>query len=140
MFELLPRDEQPKNTVLIPDADSMKKAKVLSVGFLVNTEFIKVGDIITIYNNDIVRVSGTESVGFTTDRNILFADGFPQVNKTHISPLNREELSTLDKASVIKSWDDKLKEGDIIYYKKGNGLILPDRTEIISDSQIFFKN
>lgn len=134
-FTLLPSDKQPKKTLISPDGDILKMGEILKVGNEV-TE-LKEGDIITFYGNDFLRI--TEKEGVIADRSIIFVNSKPRKNKTHISELNSTELSTLNKARVISSDDNEIQEDDNIFYKKGASLILPDKTEIISNTQVFYK-
>lgn len=135
LFELLPEEKQPKRSVLVPDADTLKLVIVLEVGDKVSN--CKKNDIVTLHISDILSID--DSKGYCTDSNLLFINGSPQLGKTHIQPLKNEKLSKLNKAKVIVSNDKNLNKNDTIGYRKGNGLILPDHTEIISDNQIFFK-
>lgn len=135
-FKLLPDSEQPKRSVLNPDAESLKKATVLSVGYKV--EHIKVGDVIVLYTNDI-RIA-EEGIGYCNETNPIFINDKPQPNKTHIQTKKTNKISKFNKAIVKSSTDKELQEGDEIGYVKGSGLILPDHTEIISDTQIFYKD
>lgn len=136
MYTLLPDNEQPKRTILNPDGDNLKKAKVISVGSKV--EHIKLDDIITLYTHD-VRIA-EDNIGYCTDTNPIFINNKPQPNKTHIQTKKTNKVSRFNKATVLSSTDKELKEGDEIGYVKGSGLILPDNTEIISDTQIFYKD
>ena len=135
MFELLPEDQQPKPTLLNPNADDLKKAKVLGVGCKV--QYIKEYDVITLYNNDIMIVE--DNTGYCTETNPIFINDKPQPNKTNILPENSLSISKFSKATVLTSTDPQLKKGDKVGYKKASGLVLPDQSEIISDTQIFFK-
>lgn len=135
-YILLPDEEQPNRTILNPDGDNLKKAKVVSVGSKV--EHIKPDDIITLYTHD-VRIA-EENIGYCADTNPIFINEKPQPNKTHIRTKKVNKVSRFQKATVLSSTDKELNEGDEIGYVKGNGLILPDNTEIISDTQIFYKS
>lgn len=134
-FELLDEKHQPKKSILVPDGDILKKAKVLDVGNKVTN--IKKGDEIVLYVNDIRGIGDRK--GYCNDTNPIFINDKPQANKTHISKISSDNLTRFDNGKVISSTDDNLKKDDIIGYIKGNGLILPDSSEIISDTQIFFK-
>lgn len=136
LFELLPEDQQPKKSIFAPNGDSVKNAKVISVGETVT--FIKKDDIIQLYANDIMGINS--KLGYCIDTNAIFINRKPQPNKTHIRSKKSEELSKFNKADIISSSSSKLKEGDEIGFKKGNGLILPDGSEIISNTQIYFKS
>lgn len=134
-FRLLPLEQQPKKTLIAPDGDILKKGEVLKIGREV-TE-VKEKDIITFYGNDFLRV--TEKEGVIMERGIIFINDKPTKNKTHISELDNKELTTMSKARVISSDDSGMIQDDTIFYKKGASLILPDKTEIISNTQIFYK-
>lgn len=136
MYTLLPDSEQPKRSVFNPDAENLKKCKVLSVGSKV--ENIKVDDIITLYIHDIRMAE--ENIGYCNDTNPIFINDKPQPNKTHIKTKKTNKISKFSKATVLSSTDKELKEGDEVGYIKGTGLELPDGTEIISDTQIFYKD
>lgn len=134
-FELLDEKYQPKKSILVPDGDILKKAKVLDIGDKVTN--IKKGDEIVLYVNDIRGIGDRK--GYCNDTNPIFINDKPQPNKTHISKISSDNLTKFDNGKVISSTDNNLKKNDIIGYIKENGLILPDSSEIISDTQIFFK-
>lgn len=135
-FKLLPENQQPRKTLIAPDGDILKKATVISVGEEV-AQVVK-GDIITIYGYDCIRLDSDK--GVTNERSVLFKNEIPLKNKTHIIEMDDiETLNVLSKAKVIATSTKDIDREDIVYFKKGTGLILPDKTEIISDSQIFFK-
>lgn len=135
-FKLLPEDKQPKKTIIAPDGDILKIGTVLDVGHEV--EQIKKGDTITLYGYDCIRLDQNRAV--TNERSVIFINGIPQKNKTHIIEVGDDSmLSVLTKAKVIGSSSKDMSEEDLVFFKKGAGLILPDKTEIVSDSQIFFK-
>lgn len=135
-FELLPEDEQPKKTSMVPFGDALKKVKVLEVGTKV--EDIEKDDILVLYNHDVMLFEG--SMGYCLDRDPVFINDHPQKNKTHIQPKKADRLSKFEKGTVLSTTDPEMSKGDEIGFKKANGLILPDNTEIISDTQIYFKS
>lgn len=136
LFELLSEDKQPKKSIFAPNGDSIKNAVVIAIGETVTA--INPGDIIQLYVNDIMGIDS--KLGYCIDTNAIFINRKPQPNKTHIRSKKSEELSKFNKADVIVSTSSKLKKGDEIGYKKGSGLILPDGSEIISNTQIYFKS
>jgi len=133
LYNLLPPEEQPQKLVLSPNADSLKIGKVLNVGETVT--YIKQGDIITVYVNDLIKVE--ENTYICTDKQILFINNLPQPNKVQIEPIKSESLYKLKKAKVISSNDIEIKPDDTILFIPGQGVILPNHTEIISNTQIF---
>lgn len=136
LFELLPEDQQPKKSIFAPNGDSVKNATVIAIGETVTA--IKEGDIIQLYVNDIMGIDSKR--GYCIDTNAIFINKQPQPNKTHIRTKKSEGLSKFVKADVISSSTLNLKEGDEIGFKRGSGLVLPDGSEIISNTQIYFKS
>lgn len=134
-FELLPDEEQAQRTVFTPNADMMKKASVINVGSKV--EFVKEKDIIEIYSNSIVLTEGRK--GFCSERDVIFTNSKPPIGKIHINEQSTRGMTVLTNANVISSNADDVEEGDRVYYKAGQSHILPDHTEIISESQVYYK-
>ncbi|MDR1019007.1 MAG: hypothetical protein LBM02_09955 [Lachnospiraceae bacterium] len=135
LFRLLPEEQQPKKTILVPDGDVLKKAEVIEVGEKVVN--IQKGDEIVLYVNDIRGIG--DGIGFCADSNPIFINERPQPNKTHISHVTLDDnLTKFNNGKVISTTDHNLNKEDIVGYVKGAGLILPDGTEIISDNQIFY--
>lgn len=134
-FELLPDLEQPQKTIFQPTADMMKLAKVIEVGNKV--EVVNKGQEITLYVNNIIPLEGKK--GFCIERDIIFIDTYPQPGKVHIDGQSNTPMASLESSSVIRSSSEGIEDGDIIYYKKGQAHVLPDNSEIISESQIFYK-
>lgn len=135
LYELLDDALQPQKTIFTPNADMMKLATVLSVGHKV--EFVKPDDIISVYIHDMNRIDN--KLGFCSERSVIFKNGIPQEGKIHVKNPTREKMSSLTKAEVIESNSEDVKSGDIIYYKEGQCLELPDSTEIISETQVYYK-
>ena len=132
IVEIINSDEDDWN----PLYKILTKAKVLDLGNEV-LKYIKKDDIITISKSDIHILK--ENIGFCVDRNIIFINDYPHEDKVHINPC-KKEIDIFDKGNVIKSSCSDIKSDEIIGYIKGKGgLILPDYTEVISKSQIYFK-
>lgn len=134
-FDLLEDSKQPKKTIFTPNAEMLKLGKVKATGSKV--EEVKVGDIITLYVNSIHFLN--EKEGFCTEREVVFRNGLPQKGKVHIKEQENVNMTSFNKAKVVKSSSEDVEEGDVINYKNGQSHILPDNTEIISESQIYFK-
>lgn len=135
LYKVLEDEKQPQKSMFSPNADMLKHVEVISIGHKV--EFLSVGDIATLYVNDMYRFDN--ELGFCSDRSVLFKNGVPQEGKVHIKNQESIELSSFGKAEVIESNSSDVKKGDIIYYRKGQSHILPDHTEIISESQVYYK-
>lgn len=135
-FILLPEDEQPKKTIFTPNAELLKFAKVLEVGKDVKDIFKD--DIITIYVTSIQMINQNE--GFCVDREPIFVNYRPRVDKVLITDIGKDSFNTLSKATVLLSSSDEINDNDIIYFKEGQSHILPDNTELISKSQIYYKD
>lgn len=134
-FELLPESEQPVKSIYAPTGDMMKLGKVLDTGHKV--EIAKKGDIIQIYFTTMILLNPKEA--FCSDRDVIFVNDIPQKGKIHINKQSKESLSLLNSSIVINSNSDDIQKNDKIYYKKGQGHILPDNTEIISETQVYYK-
>ena len=135
-FEILSEDKQPKKSVFIPDAEMLKLAEVIDVGESVTK--VKKEDIITIYVTAISMLTST--TGFCSEREIIFINSYPQENKIHINSQVKQELTIFRKANVLKSSSHDIKDNETIYYKDGQTHILPDGSEIISESQVYYKD
>lgn len=134
-FELLPDSEQPQKTIFQPTADMMKIARVISNGHKV--DIVYPGQKIWIYVNNIISMN--DNKGFCVDRDIIFIDEYPQPGKVHIFGQSSTPLSSLESSKVLKSSSEDIENGDTVHYRKGQSHVLPDNTEIISESQIFYK-
>jgi exosome complex RNA-binding protein Csl4 len=135
LYKVLDEEYQPKKNIFTPNADLLKYAEVISIGEKV--EFVKKGDIISIYVHDMNRVDS--EVGFCSDRSVIFKNGIPQKGKIHITNIENNPMNSFSKGEVIKSNSDDVEPGDIIYFKSGQSHILPDHTEIISETQVYYK-
>lgn len=135
LFELLSDDKQPQKTIFNTNATMLKLGRVVSVGDEV--EKIKKGDIITVYVTTIFMLDG--KMGFCSQRDIIFTNDIPAENKVHVKHQSKEDLSLFDSAIVVNSNSKNIDSGDKIFFRKGQSHILPDNTEIISDSQIYYK-
>lgn len=136
-FELLPDSEQPQKTFMNSELDKIKLCKVLKTGNKVSN-FVKEEDIITVPVHAITMMY-KETKGFCSERDVIFSNSYPVEGKVHIKNQERIELNNLNKAIVIKSSSQDIDDEDEIFYKNGQSLVLPDHTEIISESQIYFK-
>lgn len=134
-FELLPAEDQPKKTIFNPTADMLKLAKVIDVGCKV--EEVKKEDIITLYEVAIKNLG--DGTGLCSERDVIFANSIPQKNKVHIKNQEKVDLSMLNKATVVNSNCEDVSQDNTVFYINGQSHILPDNTEIISESQIFYK-
>ena len=135
-FKLLPEDQQPKKSVFIPDAEMLKFVEVLDVGHGVSK--IKQGDILTVYITTIQML--TQSEGFCIEREVIFINNYPQENKIHINGQVKKGMSVFKQANVLASSSQDIDDNDIIYFKDGQTHILPDGSEIISESQVYYKD
>ena len=135
-FEILSEDKQPKKSVFIPDAEMLKLAEVIDVGGSVTK--VKKEDIITMYVTAISMLTST--TGFCSEREIIFINSYPQENKIHINSQVKQELTVFKKANVLKSSSKDIFDKEIIFYKDGQTHILPDGSEIISESQVYYKD
>lgn len=135
-FEILSDDKQPKKSVFIPDAEMLKLAEVIDVGESVTK--VKKEDIITIYVTAISMLTST--TGFCAEREIIFINSYPQENKIHINSQVKQELTVFKKANVLASSSPDIEAKETIYYKDGQTHILPDGSEIISESQVYYKD
>lgn len=134
-FELLPDSEQPQKTIFSPNMDMLKLCKVIDIGNKV-FDFIKKEDIITLYVNNIQMIDKTK--GFCNDKDVLFINEYPLKGKVHVTEQEKPKITPFSKAKVKKSSVDDIKDNENIYYKQGQSHILPDSTEIISETQIYF--
>ena len=134
-IRLLPDAEQPKKSIFSPDAEMLKKAEVLDVGQKV-TEIEK-GQIITLYVNSLYML-GTEEA-FCTDRDPIFINGYPREGKVNVGNTEKKTMTSFTKGIALKSSSGDIDDNDVIYFREGQSHILPDNTEIISESQIYFK-
>lgn len=134
-LRLLPEDQQPQRSLFQPTADLLKYAEVLGVGSKV-TEIQK-GQKIVVYVNALRMLNDKE--GFCTERDPVFVDDLPRQGKVNTTKAAKEILTGFDKAEVLSSSSEGIEPGDTVYYTAGQSHILPDNTELISDSQIYFK-
>lgn len=132
-FKLLDESLQPVKTILRPQADVIKLVEVLDVGHKV--EIAKKGDILHLYVATMIITEYDK--GFCSDRDVLFVNEIPQAGKVHITNQEKDPLNPLSTANVINSNSEGIDKNDKIYYRSGQSLILPDNTEILSDSQIY---
>jgi hypothetical protein len=135
LYKVLDDEHQPKKTIFTPNADLLKYAEVINTGEKV--EFVKQGDIISIYVHDMNRIDS--ELGFCSDRSVIFKNSIPQKGKIHITNIENNPMTSFSKAEVIESNSDDVNKGDIIYFKEGQAHILPDHTEIISETQVYYK-
>lgn len=133
-FELLPPEYQPQKTIFNPTADMLKLAKVIDVGCKV--EEVKKEDIITLYEMAIKSLG--DGTGFCSERDVIFTNNIPQKNKVHIKNQEKLDMSMLNKATVVNSNCEDISQDDTVFYINGQSHILPDNTEIISESQIYY--
>lgn len=133
-FELLDDSQQPQKTIFQPNADMLKLGRVIDVGQKV--EYISEGDIITIYITSISMLDSTK--GLCNDRDIIFNNSVPQKGKVHIGEQKNNKLSVFNSAKVLSSNSPDIQNEEEVYYKSGQSHVLPDNTEIISESQIFY--
>lgn len=131
ILEKLPKEQEDEWNPLYK---VMIKAKVLSTGSEI--DFVKDGDIVVLAESDLHMMDNKK--GFAVDRSLIFINDYPQPGKIHITPL-KKDLNVFEKGVVVKSSVDPLLEGDEVGYVKG-GIVLPDYTEIISKSQVYFKS
>lgn len=136
-LELLPDSEQPERTIFNQDAELMKHYEVIAKGSTVSEE-IEVGDIVTCYINHVRMIDFHK--GFCTDRDPIFIDGSPRTGKVVIKNPQREGLTLFNRAEVVKSSSKDVDEACDVIYLPGQGHILPDGTEIISETQIVAKD
>ena len=113
----------------------LKKAEVLEVGS--NVIHVKTGDIIEVYVNTMVMISKDE--GFCSERDVIFTNSLPPEGKVHIKNPSKKPLSPLTEAEVVNSNAKEIEKGDVVYFKSGQSHILPDNSEIISETQIYHK-
>lgn len=135
-YEILPDSDQPQKTIFTPNADMLKRVKVLDVGDMVVNK--KKGDILTLYVNDMTRY-GDYDKGFCIDRHVIFTNDIPQYLKVQVKNIQKDTMEVLSKGTVVESGSENIKKDDDIVFKHGQSHILPDNSEIISDSQIYFK-
>ena len=133
-FELLEDSEQPQKTIFQPNADMLKLCRVIDVGQ--NVEYVSEGDIITIYVTSISMLDSTK--GLCTERDVIFNNSIPQKGKVHIGQQKNNELSVFKSGKVLSSNSQDIEKNDEVYYKPGQSHVLPDNTEIISETQIFY--
>jgi hypothetical protein len=134
LFELLPEKDQPKKTALKPHADMMKHALVTDVGSKV--EEINIGDIITLYVTTMFMIE--KNIGFCSERDVIFTNNIPQKGKVHIHRQSKNPLQPLSNAVVINSNSSDIEKGEKVFYREGQSMQLPDNTEIISETQIYY--
>lgn len=137
LFVLLPEKDQPQKTIFTPHADIWKHAKVMEVGHKV--EIAKEKDIITVYVSTMVMIE--KNIGICSDRDIIFINGIPTEGKVQINQQSKSDsgLSILKSANVVSSNSGDISPGNKVFYKEGKSHELPDNTEIILESQIYYK-
>lgn len=136
-FKILPEDKQPVKSIFVPDAEMLKFVEVMDTGDKVLK--VKENDVLTLYVTTIQML--TQTTGFCTERDVIFINNYPQENKIHISANGKDNsLSIFKKGKVIKSSSSDISDSDLIYYKDGQTHILPDGSEIISESQVYYKD
>lgn len=133
-FDLLVESEQDQKTIFTPNADMMKYALVLDVGHKV--EWVKKGDVIKLYVNTMFMTE--KGKGFCAERDVIFCNQIPQKGKVHIKEQTKDKITSLKTAKVINANCDDIQTDDIIAYRDGQSLILPDNTEIVSETQIYY--
>ena len=134
LFELLPESQQPKKTALKPHADMMKLCKVIDVGN--KTEWVQIHDIITIYVTTMVMIE--KNIGFCSERDVIFTNNIPQKGKVHVHRQSKNPLQKLSNAFVLSSNSEDIEKGEKVFYREGQSMQLPDNTEIISETQIYY--
>jgi hypothetical protein len=133
-FEVLPDKDQPQKSPFSPNADLMKYAKVLDIGHKV--EWVEIGDVIKLYVNTMFMIE--KNKGFCSERDVIFRNSIPPKGKVHIKDQIKDTMSPLKNAKVIQSNSEDIISNDTIGYRDGQSLILPDGTEIISETQIYY--
>lgn len=133
-FEVLPEKDQDKKTVFTPNADMMKYAKVIDIGHKV--EWVQSGDIIKLYVNTMFMTE--KGKGFCAERDVIFCNQIPQKGKVHIKEQVKDKITSLKTAKVINANCEDIESGDTVAYRDGQSLILPDNTEIVSETQIYY--
>lgn len=136
LFELLPDKDQPKKTALRPNADLMKHGKVLDIGSKV--EDVSIGDIITLYVTTMFMIE--KNKGFCSERDVIFTNDIPQKGKVHIHRQSKKPLQKFSNAEVVNSNAADVEKGETVYYREGQSMVLPDHTEIISETQIYYSS
>lgn len=136
LMTILDDGHQPQKTIFSPNADMLKLFKIVDVGEKV--ELVKKGDIVTTYVNNVTLLNGDEY--FCTERDILFINDYPQPGKIHLRGQVKEKLTLFNSAEVIKSSSGDIEDEDKVFYKAGQSHVLPDSTEIISESQVYYSN
>lgn len=134
MIELLEDSKQPQKTIFSPNADMIKIGKVLSKGKSV--DIVKEGDTVHVYTNNLTMFDSRK--GFCSQRDLLFVNEYPQEGKVHITEQTTVPMSSFTSGVVIKSSSEDIQDEDKVFYKKGQSHVLPDNTEIISESQIYY--
>lgn len=134
LFELLPEVHQPKKTALKPHADMMKLCKVIDVGN--KTEWVEINDVITIPVNSMIMIE--KNIGFCSERDVIFTNNIPQKGKVHVYRQSKNPLQKLSNAYVLNSNSDDITKGEKVFYREGQSMQLPDNTEIISETQIYY--
>lgn len=135
LVRLLPEDLQPKKTIFHSTMDMLKKVEVIKKGD--NTKWINEGDVVTLYVNSLYNIE--DDLFFCVEREVILINDKPQPGKIHIKNPTKISMTALHEAEVVSSNDVELIKGDTLIFKKGQSLVLPDHTEIISESQAFAK-
>lgn len=134
-FKLLPDDDQPKKSVFKPNADLIKLVKVEKIGTRV--EHVEEGDILHLYVTSMFMIDS--DTGFCSERDVIFCNEIPQKGKVHISEQSKKPMDVFSTAKVINANSEDVLQGDIIHYREGQSHLLPDNTEILSETQIYYK-
>ena len=134
-FRILEDELQPQKTIFNSNANLIKLVEVINVGEKVT--IAKKKDILHLYVTNIFSIGDNE--GFCSERDIIFINDIPQQGKVHIKNQNKEPMMILSNALVINSNSDDIDKDDKVFYKSGQSMILPDHTEIVSETQIYYK-
>ena len=134
-FKLLPDDDQPKKSVFKPNVDLIKLVKVEKIGTRV--EDVEEGDILHLYVTSMFMIDS--DTGFCSERDVIFCNEIPQKGKVHISEQSKKPMDVFSTAKVINANSEDVLQGDIIHYREGQSHLLPDNTEILSETQIYYK-
>lgn len=135
LVELLPDSEQPKKTIFSPNEDMIKIGIALSTGYKVENVVEK--DRLHVYVNSLHVVEG--NLAFCSERDVIFRNNYPQPGKIHIDSQIDIPMSSFMKANVVRSSSEDILDQETIFYKKGQSHVLPNNTEIISETQVYYK-
>lgn len=134
-FKILEEEFQPQKTIFNSNADLIKLVEVINVGEKVT--IAKKKDILQLYVNNIFSIGNNE--GFCSERDVIFINNIPQEGKVHIKNQSKEPMEILNNALVVNSNSNDIEKNDKVFYKSGQSMILPDHTEIVSETQIYYK-